>query len=481
MNKSITKNYIYNLVYQLTINLIPLLMAPYLARVMGPENLGIFSYVVSISTYFVLAGSLGIALYGKREIAYVQERKKERSRRFYELIFIKIISMSISIGLFYIIFVRGNNEYNLYFMILILELVANMFDIAWFFQGLELFNKIIIRNIIIKCISAISTLIFVKGPEDLGKYLVIYSASIIIANFSLWYKLRIYIEGISIKEISLKRHMIPIVQMFIPQLAIQMYTVLDRTMIGYMIDDKSIVGYYDQSQRLIAMFLTVVTSLSTVMLPRVSNIYAQGDMDLIKNYINKSFKFVFFLSIPMMLGLTTITKYFIPIYLGRNFQESIILINILAAIIVLIGLSNVVGEQYLLPTNRQKEFSLAVFTGAIINFVFNCLLISKYGAIGACISTVFAEISVISVQLYFVRDTFKICKIIKQNHKNIIAGLIMFGVIKIVDYYLLQEFGNLFNCMVLVLLGMMVYTLSLIVTKEDTVIMIINKFKNRRI
>ena len=140
MSKSITKNYIYNLVYQILIIIMPIITTPYLARTLGAEGTGTYSYTISIVTYFILFGSLGLALYGQREIAYVQEDVKKRSKIFFELVILRFFTMSISMVLFYFSLGR-NGDYAVYYRILLLEMLANSIDISWFFQGIENFKK----------------------------------------------------------------------------------------------------------------------------------------------------------------------------------------------------------------------------------------------------------------------------------------------------------------------------------------------------
>ena len=271
--KSITKNYIYNLSYQILIIFLPLITTPYVSRVLGAENVGIYGYTLSIVTYFVLFGALGISMYAQREIAYVQSDIKERSKIFFEIIIFRFITMFVSIFLYYIFFVNGNNYQNYYF-ILIMELVSTCFDISWFFQGLEEFKKTVIRNIIVKLISFICILVFVKTKNDLSIYILIYVLSNFIGNMSLWMYLPKYIEKIKINELNIFKHLKPTLWLFIPQIAMQIYTVLDKTMIGTIIEDKSEVGYYEQAQKIVKLCLTLVTSLGIVMVPRMANTFA---------------------------------------------------------------------------------------------------------------------------------------------------------------------------------------------------------------
>ena len=183
--KSITKNYLYNLTYQVLILILPLITTPYLARVLGAEGTGIYSYTYTIVNYFVLFGSLGVALYGQREIAYAQEKKQKRKQIFIELVLFRFITISIAIAIYYFWFMR-TGIYSTYYRILLFELLAGAFDISWFFQGLEEFKKTVTRNILVRTISVLLIFIFVKKREDLVTYMYIYSLADFIGNLTLW-------------------------------------------------------------------------------------------------------------------------------------------------------------------------------------------------------------------------------------------------------------------------------------------------------
>ena len=292
--KSIKKNYIYNLIYQVLILILPLVTTPYLSRVLGAENIGIYSFTLSISTYFILFGSLGIALYAQREIAYFQDDKTKRSKIFFEILVLRFITLGIALLTFYLTFcIKG--EYKVYYRILILELLANTIDISWFFQGLEEFKKTVSRNIVVKVISVICIFIFIKNENNLLQYFIIYVLSILIGNITLWFYLPKFVNKVSFRDIKPLKHLKATLSLFIPQIAMQIYTVLDRTMIGTIVLNKKEVGYYEQAQKIIKLLLTIATSLGTVMIPRMANTYANGDEVKLKDYIFKSFRFVFFM------------------------------------------------------------------------------------------------------------------------------------------------------------------------------------------
>ena len=193
---NVRKNYIYNVMYQIVAIIIPIITTPYVSRVLGANNIGIYGYTVSISAYFILFGSLGISLYGQREIAYCQGDSKKYSKSFYEILLLRFIAMTISAILFYFIFVFKSNDYSIYFKILLVEIIANMFDISWFLQGLEEFKKTVVRNIIVRIISLVVIFLFVKSKSDLPIYFIIYVLSILIGNLSLWLYLPKYLKKI---------------------------------------------------------------------------------------------------------------------------------------------------------------------------------------------------------------------------------------------------------------------------------------------
>ena len=475
MSKSLNKNYIYNLIYQLLVLILPLITTPYLSRILGAENIGIYSYTLSISTYFILFGSLGIAIYGQRQIAYEQEKRKKYSKTFWEIVIVRFITMGISMLIFYFIFVKGN-QYQMYYKILLLELLANCFDISWFFQGLEEFKKIVIRNTIIKLISIMCIFIFVKAASDLVIYYVIYVASVLLGNISLWLYLPKYLKNVKVKQLNIGQHIKPVIQLFLPQIAIQIYTVLDKTMIGTIVLNKSEVGYYEQSQKIVKVLITIVTSLGTVMLPRIANTFINGEKEKMKSYINKSFNYVFLLAFPMIFGIILLSSSFVPIFFGQGYDKVSELMIIISPIILLIGMSGVIGTQYLLPTQKQREYTISVICGAIVNFLINLMLIFKYGAIGASIATVIAELIVTSIQLFVIRKEFKIKKILILMKNYLISAIVMFVICSVIGIYMRT---GIYSIIVQIFVGMIVYASTLLILKDQLIIETFNNVKEK--
>lgn len=475
MKNSVTKNYVYNVLYQVLMIILPIVTTPYISRVLGAENIGIYGYTLSISAYFILFGSLGMTLYGQREIAYNQKNKKEYTKIFEEVLIMRLITMIISIAIFYFTLVL-HGQYKEYYKILILEILANAIDISWFLQGLEEFKKTVSRNLIIKILSIIAIFAFVKTKNDLYIYFIIYVLSILFGNLSLWLYLPKYLEKVKLKELNIFRHLKPAIILFIPQIAIQVYTILDKTMIGLIIMNKSEVGYYEQAQKLVKMALSLITSMGLVMMPRVASTYEEGNKNIVIEYMYKSFNLVYFLAFPMIIGLLTVSSTFVPWFFGEEYNKVAMLINIISPIILFIGLSNAIGNQYLLAIKRQKEYTISVLCGALINLVMNSMLIWKLGALGASIGTVIAELTVTVVQLFYVRKEFNLKKIFKMSIKYCFSSLLMYIILIILNVTLISKVNSpAIQIGTDIIIGILIYFSTLIILKDNFVNNIIKK------
>ena len=469
MKKSVANNYIYNLIFQLLSIIFPIITTPYLARILGAEKIGIFAYTLSISTYFALFTSLGINIYGQREIAYSQDDKKKVSRIFNNLFFIKL-NITIIVLILYFLFIFFTKEYKLIYVFWCIELLSYFFDISWFFQGIEQFKKIVFRNLLIKIINIICIFLFIKTKNDLLLYIIIYSFASLAGSLSLWLYLPKYIDFkytiLNIKEFF--KYLKILLIFFIPQIATKIYTLLDKVMIGVLVGDKNEVGYYEQSYKIILLTLTIITSLGTVIMPRVANYFSQQKYKNIDRIIDKSFSFVFMLGVPMCIGLIFSAKYLIPLYLGNGFERSITLLMALSPIIIIVGLSNITGIQILIPLKKQKEYNISVVFGAIFNIILNLILIMKYGAIGATVSTIISELSILFIQLYFVRAIIDVKKHLLIIKKYIIPSIILIIVCFLIDSLSISNYT--LHLLLLIIAGFFSYFCSLILCKNSLII-----------
>ncbi|AYE39022.1 flippase [Companilactobacillus zhachilii] len=460
----VVKNYLYNAFYQVFILLVPLITTPYLSRVLGPTGVGINSYTNSIIQYFILFGSIGINLYGNRQIAFVRDNREKLTQTFYEIFILRIITILLAYFAFEI-FVMSVDKYQIYYLAQSVSIIAAAFDISWFFMGVENFAVTVFRNLIIKIITLVSIFTLVKSTDDLVIYILILSLSLLLGNMTLFPSLHKYIGRFSLRKINVRQHILPSLILFIPQIATQVYLVLNKTMLGSMVSVQS-AGFFDQSDKMIKMVLAVVTATGTVMLPHVANAYANGEHERTRHYLYKSFNFVTSLSVPMMFGLIAVTPKFVPLFFSNEFIQVIPIMMIESVVIVLIAWSNVIGTQFLLPTKRTNQFTISVVLGAIVNLVVNIPLIFMYGAIGASIATVISELTVTLYQLFVIRKIVNYRSLFIDVNKYLFAGTIMFLTVFILDGYLPS---NWLMILIEIMLGIIVYVLMLIVFKVKIV------------
>ncbi|MBR3362479.1 MAG: oligosaccharide flippase family protein [Bacilli bacterium] len=475
--KSITSNYIYNLSYQMLVVLVPLLATPYLTRILGADELGIYSFSYSIATVFFLFAALGINTYGQREIAYVQDNTAKRSKVFWELVEIRVISTLLSVLLLYI-FSIITPRYTLYYQIFMIYVFSNLFDITWFYQGIENFKGVAVRNIIVKFLFLISIFLFVKDKSDLGIYIFLFSFFTLITNVSFWIKLNNFVKKVNFKSLDIRRHFKPVLLLFIPQVSSLLYTVLDKTMIGMIVPEIKDVNFYEQASYIDKTVLMLIITIGAVMASRMAQEFVNNNKKKMKEYMFEIVNFVWLFGSALMFGVSAVIRNFVPWFYGPEYNMVISLVYIMSPLIIIIGLNNVIGIQYLIPTKRQNKYILAIVIGAIVNIIVNIVLLNTIGTFGAAFSSVIAETIILLVELSYVKDIILLSDILKIGFKYIIYGFIMFIITSISG----NIFGpTIFGFLFQLLIGVISYSLILFIVKDRFVnTYIINYLKKFR-
>lgn len=450
---SVKKNFSYNIMYQILILILPLITAPYISRVIGAEGQGIFSYTYSIAQYFVLFAMLGLNNYGNRTIAKNKKDKEQLSKTFWAIYFMQIITSCIIIifYIFYIIFFV--KEYKIYATIQLLYVISAIFDINWFFFGMEKFKFTVIRNTFIKIASVLCIFAFVKNTQDLIIYTIIMTGSSLISQLLLWPIVKKYTNFIRPTWNDIKKHFKPNIILFIPVIAVSLYKIMDKVMLGSLTNVKE-VGYYENAEKIINIPMAFLTALGTVMLPRITTLLANKEEEKINEYINKSMEFMMFLSIPLVFGLIAVGKSFAPLFFGQEFEKTGDIIEILSITIFFISWANVIRTQYLIPKEKDRTYIVSVFLGAIVNLIINFMLIPSYASIGAAIGTVIAEATVMIFQTVTVRKELEVNVYMKYMANFLLKGLFMFIIVKIIDH-IVQD--SMLVIVLQVLIGVFVY------------------------
>ena len=396
MNKLI-KNYSYNFLYQIISVVIPLITAPYLARTLGPNEIGIYSYVNSIAILISTISMLGIFNYGNRQIAYVRDNKELLSQTFWSIMSTRLILGIIGTFAYFTLILLSNN-YKIYFTIYYTYILANIIDCTWIYVGLEDMKWAVLKNSLTKIISLLGIFIFVNTPNDTWKYILLMGSSVLLSNVLAYSQLRTYVK----KPRFIFKHSLNIIKesfyLFLPSLATTVYMQCDKIMIEFITKENFQISFYDYSEKIVVIPLTFITVLNAVIMPRLANEYANHNTNNIEKLVNNSLNFSLFFAIPMTLGMSVISEKLIPWYLGSDFIPTISAIKVLSPIIIFNSISGVFGSQYFTATNQINKLLISQVSAVFINIISNILLIPKYGFIGACITTVISSVVCSSIQ-----------------------------------------------------------------------------------
>lgn len=426
--ESLKKNFLYQCLYQVLIVILPLITAPYVARVLGVDNSGVYSFTNTIANYFVVFGMLGLEQYGNRSIAKVRNNQDEMNRVFSELLILHILVSIVAIFIYFVYCLTFTQEYRSIFLLQGFYVVSTLFDVNWFFFGIEKFKLTVTRNTVIKILSVAATFLFVKTRDDLGIYTFILSFSMLLSQLVVWPMLRKYVKFVRVPFDSLKKHWKPLLLLFVAVIAANLNRMIDKAMLGWF-DRISDLGCYDYADRIIRIPLSLIAAVGTVMLSRMSSIFAKEDNEAAKKILDVSACLVLLLSFGMGFGIAAIAPEFVVWFLGKEYTGTIILLTILAASIPLVGWNNYIRTQILIPQEMDMIYTKAVTIGAIVNIVINCGLIYFIGARGAAIATVISYAVILVIQIIplvrQIKDTFKYVAF------PIVAGFIMYGAVRI--------------------------------------------------
>lgn len=430
----IKKNLGYQTIYQILNTCIPLITSPYLARVLGAEKQGVFSYTQSIVNYFTLFAMLGVVNYGTRTIAGCGKNKEKRSKTFWNIYVLQLCCtiISISVYTFYLINICSQNIYIAFLQIF--YLLGSLVDINWLFFGIEKFKITVSRNMVIRICSVALILMLVRKPGDLWIYTLIMSGSTFLSNAILWFFALKEIDLKSIKNISrleIISHIKPNLLLFIPLMAMSVYHIMDKTMLGLLSTYKE-VGYYYNADKIINIPIGVLSGIGTVMLPRMTSLNKEGKLEESRKLFLLSIELIIVVAVAMACGISAISKEFTPFFFGKGYDECIRLIIALAPVLVIKGLSEIARMQYLIPNHKEKIFIESVFCGAGVNFVVNWFLITRLGALGAVIGTLVAEL-VSCIWQYVKMNRYISClTTISKSIIYVLFGVIMFTMVRIV-------------------------------------------------
>lgn len=421
----VIKNYLYNLSYQILTIILPIITVPYVTRIFTSEDLGNYGFYNSIVSYFSLFAMLGIGLYGTKQIASA----RDVNSTFWNIYAIQLIASLISIFVYVIAILCIPTMSGIIPLILFISLFSKIIDISWLFSGKEDFKKITIRNTVVKVVGVISIFTFIKNSEDLYLYIFLIVVFDFLGQVVMWVPAKKFIKRPSFNMKIMKKNLHPIVLLFLPQVAISLYVVLDRTLLG-LLGSYSDVGIYEQGQKLTSIIYKIVSSLGVVMLPRVANLLSERKEKEAQNMVKFSFILYNLIIFPMIFGLIAVNEVFVKLFLGKDFQDVKYVLYITTINIMLVGWTNILGHQVLVVRNKNKEFMLSTTIPAFVSVAVNIAVIPIFGYIGASITAIIVELLAFTIQWYYSRNIInKNLLFNKDLAKIILSSLVMFGAV----------------------------------------------------
>lgn len=423
-NNSVSKNYFYSVFYQIISILTPFITTPYISRVLGAENIGKYSFSLAIVTYFCIFANLGSVTYGQISIAKYRSNREKLNYTFSIIVYSRMVTYLISI-IIYVIYIFFIKQMDLLSFVLTINLFAQLIDLTWFFQGIENFKLIAVRNLIVKLSFIVMIFLFIHNKRDLLLYVVLIQVSEMIPNIFLMFDVRRYVKLINVKLIdilfSIKENFV----YFIPTVANVIFSSLDKCMIGWITKSNLQNGYYEQSNKIYTMLLLFITALTTVLLPRLVKLWNNNNIMKIQSIIIKATTYISLILFPIAFGLFSIADSFIPLFLGEGFSECIILVRIFCVMLILTTYNSVISNLCMVARGYQNKLNNLLLVSSFINIIANTILISQFKAVGATIASVISEAFLLGLILYFNRNIISFDMIFLKIVKYIFFAFIM--------------------------------------------------------
>ncbi len=471
--QSIKLNFVMNIILTVSQVIFPLITFRYVAEILHPAGTGIVGFASSVVAYFALFAQLGIPTYGVRATAQVRDDKEELSRVVQELVIINLLMSALVyvVFAFSLVVVPKFAENKALLLVTSTTIIFNAIGMEWLYKGLEQYSYITVRSIAFKFVAVILMFLMIKSEQDT----VIYAALTIFAGsassvLNLLHA-RKYICMWPVGRYKFRRHMKPIIIFFAMSCATTIYTNLDTVMLGFMKTDTD-VGYYNAAVKIKTVLLGVVTALGTVLLPRASYYVEQKLMDEFYRVARKAIHFVFLISLPMAVYFIFFAKEGIFFLSGDAYGGSIIPMQIIMPTLVLIGFTNIMGIQMLVPLGGEKIVLYSEIVGAVVDLVLNAILIPSMSSAGAAIGTLVAEVAVFIVQYIALRGSVRAMFLDMRYGALILATAL--GSLCAVPVKALH-LGSFFTLCISAILFFGVYGVVMILMKEELVLEILNQ------
>ena len=467
MAKSIKANYLFNLINSASQLLFPLITFPYASRIMMADGIGQVNFFQSIISYISLFTCLGIPMYAIREVAKVRDNPEKMTRITVEILllhaFLTLLGY-MAVAVICLTVTKVQTDIPL-FLLLSATIFFTAIGCEWFYQGIEDFKYVAIRGLLVKLLSVVLLFLFVKTKEDILWYGAYTVLGVLGGNIFNFIRLRKYLhrDVIDFRALHPLRHLKPALHVFALNVVISIYLQLNNVLLGFMKDAEA-VGYFTAATKIMMITMSISSSLGAVIMPRTSNLIAEGRMDEFRILIQKSYDFVLAFAMPLTVGLIFTSPSIILLLSGEGFAPAVLTSQIVASNILMVGLSGVMGIQVLYPLGKINIVILCTLIGAAVNVFFNVLLIPRYGHNGTAVAYMLAEVAV-TVSMFLIGRKYIPIQFLKKQHLHYVGGgIVMGGVLYFISLLGLSIISTLIT---MICVGIMVYIIVLLWLKDS--------------
>lgn len=480
-NNSIKKNLLMNMILTLSSYLFPLITFPYISRVLQASGYGKVNFAISIVNYFIMFASLGIPIYGVRICAINRDDKEKLSKSAQELFIINIFTTTISYLILFLCALKLEQieAYRTIILILSSAMLLNLFGFDWLYRALEEYTYITISSLIFKFIAIFLMFVLIHNEGDINKYAlvsVITTSGAMLLNCLRVHK---YIILKPYNHYELKKHIKPILMLFLLSASWTVYTNLDTVMLGFICGDTQ-VGYYSVAIKMKLILVSSISALSSVLLPRLSNYYNKDNYDKFIDLLKKDTNFILVMSLAVSAFFIINAKETILIISGETYLDAVNVMQAVMPAIVFIGISTMLGTNILVPMQKEKITIYATLTGIVLDFILNLFWIPKYGAFGAAVATLCGEVVIVIFEALHLKEEIKMIFNLTNIKKIILSFIISTVLLFVVKLLICNYINNVFITFTLSgLIFVFVYFSLLYKMSEEFVTYIVIYLKNK--
>lgn len=472
---SLVFNSIFNVIYKVLNILFPLITAAYIARIIESELIGEITFAQNITQYFVLIAALGLPNYGTREIAKTRNDQAEANKVFSELFALNAISTSICLVAYLLIVFSVPSFKNQIYLFLItgIHVLLNYINVDWLYQGYEQYKYIAVRSFFVKLLSLFAIVLLVKSSQDYLIYALV--TALALAGNNIYNILHLRKMGIKFiaENLNIRHHLGPVLSLLCTTIAIELYTLLDTTMLGILCS-KETVAYYNYAMRITKSVIAMVAAIGGVLLPRLSYYRGQNDIEACAAIVKKTLNVLVYLLVPCAVGISLTATELIPFLYGDRFGPSIPILIISALLVITLGFSNLFGTQILITFGSENKLLLATIIGAVSNITLNWFLIKPFQGIGAVIASVVSETMVTIITLFYAKKCLVVSTNARNFFKSIIACVLM--TLSLISLKLVID-DNLLLLITEIFVGIVVYALFTLLFKNTVAVTILQRIK----